>query len=116
MKKFNYSITLFFLITSISLSHASLFDYFGFGTTQNENQSKIRIPLGINEKKEQLERLKADLFELQKTEKEFLDTIQTQLDLTTTAINETKKKLGEASPKDSAFLNKALSNLNETYS
>jgi small-conductance mechanosensitive channel len=110
-------IALIACISCPSFSQAGLLDYFGIGNSQkqNEPQNKIRIPLGINEKKDQLERLKADLAELQSTEKEFLETIQTNLDQTTAEINETKNKLSEASAKDITFLNKVLSVLNEIY-
>jgi DNA repair exonuclease SbcCD ATPase subunit len=96
-------------------SQANLSDYFGFGTAQNETQKSRLFSPGLNEKKDQLERLRADLTELQSTEKEFLETIQSNLDQTTTAINEIKAKLTDASAKDLPFLNKILSILNETY-
>lgn len=119
MKNCKFTITLLLCMSWTFFSQANLFDYFGFGTAQNENQNKVvsRLPLGgLHERNDQLVRLKADLAELQSTEKEFLETIQSNLDQTTAAINDVKNKLADTSTtKDTPYLNKILSILNETY-
>lgn len=115
MKKRNLIISLALLINCFWLTQAGIFDYLNFENTSSEGQTKIRLPLGINEKKEQLERLKNDQLELQKTDEEFLKSIQANLDQATASINETKGKLIEADPKDITFYNKILSILNENY-
>lgn len=115
MKKNSTLLALLFLISWTIPTYTGIFNYLGFGSTQNESPSKLRIPLGINEKKEQLERLKTDLKELESTQKEFLTTIQSHLDQNTSAINEIKEKQINATTKELPFLNKVLSLLNETY-
>lgn len=115
MKKNITSLALLLLICWTTTTFSGFFNYLGFGSSQSESPSKLRIPLGITEKKEQLERLKADLQELESTQKEFLETIQLNLDQNTAAINEIKEKQVNASTKELPFLNKVLSLLNETY-
>ncbi len=115
MNAYKNIITFFLLLIASFYCNAGLLDYFTTSAPSENQQAKIRLPLGINERKNQLEHLKLELKELHATAKDFAHTIQLNLDQTSNEIKETKAKLAQASAKDVSFLNKVLSILNETY-
>ena len=114
MKLYNRLI-IFLVILHATSVHAGIFDFFKFATKKSDvPTTKIRLPLGIAEKKEQLGYLENELTELQNGQKEFLDKVQGNLDQTTEQINDVKKQIKEA-PQEAPFLNSLLSVWNETY-
>lgn len=116
MKKYNSLVIIALILIQTATLQGGLFDYFKLGFKQNETtQTKIRFPLGIAEKKEQLEHLKSDETDLQNNQKDFLEKIQSHLDEITVQINEIKKLIKESPESEIAFLNRLLSVLNETY-
>ncbi len=115
MKLYNRLIIIFLVVLHAVSIHAGIFDFFKFATKKADlPTTKIRLPLGIAEKKEQLGYLENELTELQNGQKEFLDKVQGNLDQTTEQINDVKKQIKEA-PQEAPFLNSLLSVWNETY-
>ncbi len=116
MKKYNQLVLAILILMQATHLQGSLFDYFKLAVKKNgPTQAKTRFPLGITEKKEQLQHLQNDLTELQNNQKDFSEKTQINLDQTTAQINEIKQLIKDSPASEAGFLNRIISILNETY-
>ena len=89
MNAYKKIIIFFLLLITNSYCQAGLLDYFKTAVP-TENLNKVRLPLGINERTNQLEHLKLELKDLHATDKDFTQSLQVQLDQTDQQIKEIK--------------------------
>lgn len=102
------------LLFNISLINADWLDILPFAGTKNEKskENQLIISSGTQEKQHQLSVLKKEKELLEQSEKEFSESVQTELNYINQKIADIKEKLLTPGS-ESGFLNKSLSKLNE---
>lgn len=108
---FSYIFSLL-LVVNVSLVQADWLGFWPFSEKKEKSAETLIISNGVQEKQHQLNILKKEKESLESTEKEFSDSLQSELNLINQKINNIKEKL-QATTFDLAFNNKMLSKLNE---
>ncbi|MDR3646263.1 MAG: mechanosensitive ion channel [Candidatus Babeliales bacterium] len=103
----------FILFLNVVTVNADWFSFLPFSEKKEKAaDSQLIIASGVQEKQHQLNILKKEKELLESSDKEFFETLQSELNIINQKISDIKEKL-QSSTFDSAFHNKMLSKLNE---